>query len=198
MIIHIYTMTFSVSIAPFFSSKGRSTHAGVTAFKSPLHLLMLSLSHALTQSMLLAHYKSQVNMILQHLHTQALPCSLMHIGLLALLWHDAMQLTGKLFALCQDVMLRCNVLDMPSIFWEEVSLHALYDAGRVYFEIGEHIQGLNKQISGPRDLVKACSPIANGGIPTMTGTGHMGVHAPRPIPVSTLPIPANPAGFLTH
>ena len=39
-------------------------------------------------------------------------------------------------------------------------------------------------------------PIANGGIPTMVGIGHMGAYAPRPIPIPALPIAANLAGFL--
>ena len=146
-------MTSSVNISPFFSSKGRSTHAGVTAFKSPSHLLTHTLLDVLMQSLLLVHYESQANTILQHLCTQALLCSLACMGLLALSWHDIRWLIGKLFALHQDIVLKCYVLDVPGIFWEEVSLHALYDAGRVYFEIREHIQGLNKQISGAKDLV---------------------------------------------
>ena len=76
------------------------------------------------------------------------------MGLLALSRRDAMRLTGKLFALCRDVVLGRNVLDVPGIFWEEASLHALYDAGRAYFEIGERVQGLNERISGARDLVR--------------------------------------------
>jgi uncharacterized Rmd1/YagE family protein len=41
-----------------------------------------------------------------------------------------MRLTGKLFKLRRDVVLGRNVLDVPGIFWEEASLHALYEAGR--------------------------------------------------------------------
>ncbi len=65
-----------------------------------------------------------------------------------------MRLTGKLFKLRRDVVLGRNVLDVPGIFWEEASLHALYEAGRAYFEIGERVQGLNERISGARDLVR--------------------------------------------
>jgi uncharacterized Rmd1/YagE family protein len=124
-------------------------------FKSPSHLLTLSLSHALAQSTLLAHYESQASAILQHPRTQALPRTLARTGKLALSRRDAMRLTGKLFALRRDVVLGRNVLDVPGIFWEEASLHALYDAGRAYFEIGERVEGLNERISGANDLLDA-------------------------------------------
>ena len=65
-----------------------------------------------------------------------------------------MRLTGKLFKLRRDVVLGRNVLDVPSIFWEEASLHALYEAGRAYFEVGERVHLLNERISGARDLVR--------------------------------------------
>jgi uncharacterized Rmd1/YagE family protein len=127
----------------------------VTAFKSPSHLLTLSLSHALAQSTLLAHYESQAYGILQHPRTQALPRSLARTGSLALSRRDAMRLTGKLFVLRRDVVLGRNVLDVPGIFWEEASLHALYEAGRAYFEIGERVEGLNERITGARGLVRS-------------------------------------------
>jgi len=133
--------------------KGAHTVAAL-AFKSPSHLLTLSLSHAIAQSTLLAHYESQAYAILQHPRTQALPRSLARTGSLALSRREAMQVTGKLFLLRRDVVLGRNVLDVPGIFWEEASLHALYEAGRAYFEIGERVQGLNERISGARGLVR--------------------------------------------
>ena len=86
-----------------------------------------------------------------------MPRSLARTGALALSRREAMRLTGKLFTLRRDVVLGRNVLDVPSIFWEEASLHALYEAGRSYFEIRERVQGLNERISGARDLVR-CRP----------------------------------------
>ncbi|KAI0298692.1 hypothetical protein B0F90DRAFT_1938044 [Multifurca ochricompacta] len=124
-------------------------------FKSPSHLLTLSLSHALAQSTLLGHYESQAHAILQHPRTQALPRTLARTGKLALSRRDAMRLTGKLFALRRDVVLGRNVLDVPGIFWEEASLHALYEAGRAYFEIGERVEALNERISGANNLLDA-------------------------------------------
>ena len=69
-----------------------------------------------------------------------------------------MRLTGKLFALRRDVVLGRNVLNVPAIFWEEASLHALYEAGRAYFEIAERVEGLNERISGANDLVRRTHP----------------------------------------
>ncbi|KAI9512630.1 hypothetical protein F5148DRAFT_1161655 [Russula earlei] len=40
-----------------------------------------------------------------------------------------MRLTGKLFTLRRDVVLGRNVLDVPSIFWEEASMHGLDTIG---------------------------------------------------------------------
>jgi uncharacterized Rmd1/YagE family protein len=139
--------------------RGKDTHnAAATAFKSPSHLLTLSLSHAIAQSTLLVHYESQANTILQHPRTQAMPRMLARTGRLALSRREAMRLTGKLFALRRDVVLGRNVLDVPGIFWEEASLYSLYDAGRAYFEIGERVEALNQRISGASDLVRVyCS-----------------------------------------
>jgi uncharacterized Rmd1/YagE family protein len=83
-----------------------------------------------------------------------MPRTLARTGALALSRRDAMRLTGKLFALRRDVVLGRNVLDVPTIFWEEASLHSLYEAGREYFEIGERVEGLNERISGASDLVR--------------------------------------------
>ena len=83
-----------------------------------------------------------------------MPRSLARTGTLALSRRDAMRLTGKLFKLRRDVVLGRNVLDVPGIFWEEASLHALYEAGRAYFEVGERVHVLNERISGARDLVR--------------------------------------------
>ncbi|KAF8887591.1 hypothetical protein BD779DRAFT_1611529 [Infundibulicybe gibba] len=67
--------------------------------KSRSHLLKISISHALAQSTLLAHYET-----------------------------NAQRLTGRLFKLRRDINLVSNVLDVPELFWSEASLKELYDA----------------------------------------------------------------------
>ncbi|KAI0266063.1 hypothetical protein BC834DRAFT_1032727 [Gloeopeniophorella convolvens] len=122
-------------------------------FKAPSHLLTLSLSHALAQSTLLAHYESQAHALLSHPRTRALPTTLARTGALALPRRAAMRLTGALFRLRRDVVLGRNVLDVPRLFWEEASLRALYEAGRAYFEIGERVEGLSERIGGASELL---------------------------------------------
>ncbi|KAI0322853.1 hypothetical protein OF83DRAFT_1090917 [Amylostereum chailletii] len=124
-------------------------------FKSPSHLLSLSIAHALAQSTLLAYYESLTHAILSDPATTAIPQSLATTGALHLSRTEAMRLTGRLFKLRRDVVLAGNVLDVPEVFWEEASLRGLYDAVREYFEIGERVRGVEERVSGARDLLDA-------------------------------------------
>lgn len=101
-------------------------------------LLTLSVSHALAQSTLLARYETLTHATLSSNATKSIPIRLASTGSLRLSRTDALKLTGKLFKLRRDVNLVSNVLDIPDLFWEEgqASLRALYDAVRVYMEIG--------------------------------------------------------------
>ncbi|KAI0052154.1 DUF155-domain-containing protein [Auriscalpium vulgare] len=130
-------------------------------FKSPSHLLTLSLSHALAQSTLLAHYESLAHSLLASPRTLALPRTLARTGALALSRKEAMRLTGRLFRLRRDVVLGGNVLDVPEVFWEEASLRGLYEAGRAYFEIGERVAGLSERIGGASELLDAIHDTLN-------------------------------------
>lgn len=127
------------------------------AFKQPSHLLTLSLSHALAQSTLLAHYESSAQAILSSPQTTAIPRQMADSGSLKLRRADALRLTGKLFKLRRDVNLVSNVLDTPELFWSEASLKGLYDACREYFEIDSRAQVLNEKLSVASDLVNTFS-----------------------------------------
>ena len=109
-----------------------------TAFKSHSVLLTLSVSHALAQSTLLARYETLTHATLSSNATKSIPIRLASTGSLRLSRTEALKLTGRLFKLRRDVNLVSNVLDIPDLFWEEgqASLRALYDAVRVYMEIG--------------------------------------------------------------
>jgi len=122
-------------------------------FKQQSHLLTLSLSHALAQSTLLAHYESTAQIVLNDPQTTAIPRQMAFSGKLKLRRAEALRLTGRLFRLRRDVNLVSNVLDTPELFWSEASLKGLYDACREYFEIDQRVQVLNEKLSVASDLL---------------------------------------------
>jgi len=124
-------------------------------FKSPSHLLKLSVAHALAQSTLLAHYESVATSVLSSPSTVSIPRQLAFSGALNLKRRDAMKLTGKLFKLRRDVNLVSNVLDVPELFWSEASLGGLYEAVREYMEIGERVQVLNEKLGMASEFLDA-------------------------------------------
>ncbi|KAJ7281938.1 hypothetical protein C8J57DRAFT_1448562 [Mycena rebaudengoi] len=110
--------------------------------KSRSHLLKLSISHALAQSTLLAHYETNAQRVLSSPLTLSIPKQLATSGALQLRRHDALKLTGSLFKLRRDVNLVSNVLD-------------LYDAVREYMEITGRVQMLNEKLGVASDFLDA-------------------------------------------
>ncbi|KAJ7746871.1 hypothetical protein DFH07DRAFT_581294 [Mycena maculata] len=123
--------------------------------KSRSHLLKLSISHALAQSTLLAHYETNAQRVLSSPLTLSIPKQLATTGSLQLKRHDALKLTGSLFKLRRDVNLVSNVLDVPELFWSEASLKELYDAVREYMEIKGRVQVLNEKLAVASDFLDA-------------------------------------------
>ena len=147
-----YTTTCSVRV--LLSLRRSTIHPySPTAFKSPSHLLKLSVAHALAQSTLLARYESQSHAILSSPQTTAIPRLLASTGHFSLRRRDALRLTGRLFQLRRDVNLVSNVLDVPELFWVEASLGDLYGAVREYMEIGPRVGVLNEKLAVASDLV---------------------------------------------
>lgn len=129
----------------------------LSAFKSPSHLLKLSVAHAFAQSTLLAMYESTAQRVLSDPRTVAIPKQLAVAGALHLKRRDALRLTGRLFKLRRDVNLVSNVLDVPELFWSEASLGELYEAVREYMEIDERVKVLNEKLGVASDFVSASS-----------------------------------------
>ncbi|KAJ7113716.1 hypothetical protein C8R43DRAFT_1099527 [Mycena crocata] len=123
--------------------------------KSRSHLLKLSISHALAQSTLLAHYETNAQRVLSSPLTLSIPKQLATSGALQLRRHDALKLTGSLFKLRRDINLVSNVLDVPELFWSEASLKELYDAVREYMEIKGRVQVLNEKLAVASDFLDA-------------------------------------------
>ncbi|KIO21237.1 hypothetical protein M407DRAFT_80599, partial [Tulasnella calospora MUT 4182] len=122
-------------------------------FKSHSHLLKISLSHALGQSVLLGHYESLTQTVLSSGQTMSIPKQLATTGELKLGRSEALRLTGRLFKLRRDVNLVSNVLDIPELFWSEASLKELYQACREYFEIDDRVEVLNQKLSVTSELL---------------------------------------------
>ncbi|KAH7886839.1 hypothetical protein F5I97DRAFT_1060802 [Phlebopus sp. FC_14] len=122
-------------------------------FKSPSHLLKLSVAHALAQSTLLATYERTALLILSDPKTLSIPHTLSLYGTLSLKRRDALRLTGRLFKLRRDVNLVSNVLDVPELFWSEASLGGLYEAVREYMEIEGRVRGLNEKLGVASDFL---------------------------------------------
>jgi uncharacterized Rmd1/YagE family protein len=127
-----------------------------SALKSRSHLLKLSISHALAQSTLLAHYETNAQRVLSSPLALSIPKQLAGSGALQLRRHEALKLTGRLFKLRRDVNLVSNVLDVPELFWSEASLKELYDAVREYMEIKGRVQVLNEKLGVTSDFVSPC------------------------------------------
>ncbi|KAI0792407.1 hypothetical protein C8Q75DRAFT_752676 [Abortiporus biennis] len=126
-------------------------------FKSHSTLSILSVSHALAQSTLLARYETLTNATLSSPDTKAIPQRLATTGSLHLSRTEALKITGRLFKVRRDVNLVSNVLDVPDIFWEEgqANVRALYDAVREYLEIGSRVNVLNEKLAVAEDLLGA-------------------------------------------
>ncbi|KAF9219495.1 DUF155-domain-containing protein, partial [Gyrodon lividus] len=124
-------------------------------FKSPSHLLKLSVSHALAQSTLLATYEATASRVLSDPLALSIPRQLAQSGALSLKRRDALRLTGRLFKLRRDVNLVSNVLDVPELFWTEASLGGLYESVREYMEVEGRVRALNEKLGVASDFLDA-------------------------------------------
>ncbi|KZT23692.1 DUF155-domain-containing protein [Neolentinus lepideus HHB14362 ss-1] len=124
-------------------------------FKSPSHLLKISIAHAVAQSTLLAHYESVTHRVLSAPATLSIPRQLASTGALTLRRTEALKLTGRLFKLKRDVNLMGNVLDVPELFWDEASLGELYESVREYMEVEPRVGVLNEKLGVASDLLNA-------------------------------------------
>ncbi|KAG6900300.1 hypothetical protein C0993_000273 [Termitomyces sp. T159_Od127] len=121
--------------------------------KSRSHLLKLSIAHALAQSTLLARYETIAQEVLSSPLARSIPSQLVDSGKVRLHRRDALKLTGQILKLRRDVMLNSTVLDIPELFWNEVTLVQLYEAVREYMEIDGRVRALNVKLGITRDFV---------------------------------------------
>ncbi|KAG0257642.1 hypothetical protein BG011_003857 [Mortierella polycephala] len=115
------------------------------------HMIKLTISHAISQSVKLALYECQMDDTIDN--TKIIPIRLAQTGKLNYSRPQITRITGHLFQLRMNVDLVSNMLDTPEIFWSEPELQPLYDAIRGYLEIGQRAKVLGDRCLVISDLL---------------------------------------------
>ncbi|KAF9114020.1 hypothetical protein BGX27_000286 [Mortierella sp. AM989] len=115
------------------------------------HMIKLTISHAISQSVKLALYECQMDDTIDD--TKIIPIQLAQTGKLNYSRPQITKISGHLFQLRMNVDLVSNVLDTPEIFWSEPELQPLYDAIRGYLEIGQRAKVLRDRCLVISDLL---------------------------------------------
>ncbi|KAF9425413.1 hypothetical protein BGZ94_007543 [Podila epigama] len=115
------------------------------------HMIKLTISHAISQSVKLALYECQMDDTIDD--TKIIPIRLAQTGKLNYSRPQITKISGHLFQLRMNVDLVSNVLDSPEIFWSEPELQPLYDAIRGYLEIGQRAKVLSDRCLVISDLL---------------------------------------------
>ncbi|KAG0202823.1 hypothetical protein BGX28_004772 [Mortierella sp. GBA30] len=115
------------------------------------HMIKLTISHAISQSVKLALYECQMDDTIDD--TKIIPIQLAQTGKLNYSRPQITRISGHLFQLRMNVDLVSNMLDTPEIFWSEPELQPLYDAIRGYLEIGQRAKVLSDRCLVISDLL---------------------------------------------
>ncbi|KAG0253129.1 hypothetical protein DFQ27_007642 [Actinomortierella ambigua] len=115
------------------------------------HMIKLTISHAISQSVKLALYECQMDDTIDD--TKIIPIQLAETGKLNYSRPQITKISGHLFQLRMNVDLVSNVLDTPEIFWSEPELQPLYSAIRGYLEIGQRAKVLSDRCLVISDLL---------------------------------------------
>ncbi|KAF9898020.1 hypothetical protein BX616_004599, partial [Lobosporangium transversale] len=115
------------------------------------HMIKLTISHAISQSVKLALYECQMDDTIDD--TKIIPIQLAQTGKLNYSRPQITRISGHLFQLRMNVDLVSNVLDTPEIFWSEPELQPLYNAIRGYLEIGQRAKVLSDRCLVISDLL---------------------------------------------
>ncbi|KAI9138477.1 hypothetical protein BKA69DRAFT_1031423 [Paraphysoderma sedebokerense] len=127
--------------------------------KTGNHMVKLTISHALSQSVKLTLYEGKIDDSLDE--TKHLPRLLAARGDVKMSRRDITKLIGKLFKVRMSVNLVSNVLDIPELFWAEPSLEPLYHAIVSYLEIPQRVKTVNLRTEVISDLLDMLSSHMN-------------------------------------
>ncbi|OZJ02633.1 hypothetical protein BZG36_04161 [Bifiguratus adelaidae] len=119
--------------------------------KSGNHMIKLTISHAISQSAVLARFEDMMEATIED--TKHIPKQLAQTGRLSMNRTEITKINGHLFKLRMNVNLVSNVLDTPEIFWSEPALQPLYNAMKGYLEISQRAKILNDRCEVISDLL---------------------------------------------
>ncbi|PPQ93335.1 hypothetical protein CVT25_014464 [Psilocybe cyanescens] len=114
----------------------------------PLTLLKLSIAHALAQSTLLARYETNAQRALSSSYS-------FYPQTAGRVWCPETPPPSSSQAHRPGISTSSNVLCVPELFWSEASVKCLYDAVRVYMEVGPRVQVLGKKLGMASDFLDA-------------------------------------------
>ncbi len=127
--------------------------------RSGHHLVKLTISHSLAQSVKLAYFENVIDNTI--LNTKNIPYELLSTGTIAMSRKQITVQIGELFAMRMNVNLISNVLDTPELFWSYPSLGPLYRAVRCYLEISQRVEVLNQRCAVLSDMLDMLRDHAN-------------------------------------
>lgn len=123
----------------------------VINLRSGHHMVKLTISHALAQSVKLAYFEELIENTI--VHTKSIPHELSSTGTIKMTRKKITNQIGELFIMRMNVNLISNVLDTPEIFWSFPSVGPLYRAVRSYLEISQRIEVLNQRCAVLSDML---------------------------------------------
>ena len=113
----------------------------------------LSISHALAQSTMLAHYERRVMENVRR--TAHIPHDLARTGNVNLSRREILKLIGVLFSQKAEINILSPLLDTPEMFWSAPdALQALYKSLCVYLELDARVAVVNARLNVMEDMLQ--------------------------------------------
>lgn len=116
------------------------------------HMLKLSISYAISQSVKISLFEELVDNTIED--TQDIPQQISQTGKVEMTREEIMKSIGELFILRININLHGSILDSPELMWSEPELEPIYQATRGYLEINQRVALLNQRLEIISDLLQ--------------------------------------------
>lgn len=116
------------------------------------HMLKLSISYAISQSVKISLFEELVDNTIED--TQDIPQQISTTGKVEMSREEIMKSIGELFILRININLHGSILDSPELMWSEPELEPIYQATRGYLEINQRVALLNQRLEIISDLLQ--------------------------------------------